>query len=143
MGKGKDQIFRLQPPMELITKLIQTFGLKGVEDKRCFTRKDLILIKTVDNILLLKPELEKYYLPCKARTYLNGLTPKNVITILRQCLRTQNYTVNSREKYIKGDKFIIYNIIPQEQKNYVSILSSEKEVKKITCEKKNVTVTFD
>jgi len=143
MVKRKDQLFRLQPPMELITKLIQAFGLKDVNDKRCFTRKDLILIKTVDNILLIKTELEKYYLPCKSRTYLNGLTPKNVITVLRQCLKTQSYTVNSREKYIKGDKFIIYNIIPLEQKNYVSILSTEKEVKKITCDKKNVTITFD
>ena len=74
--------------------------------------------KFTDKIIELKPELEKCYLPCKSRTYLNDLNNKNVITILRQIVRPHGYLVYSREKYIRGDKFIIYQLISSEQRYY-------------------------
>ena len=99
--------------------------------------KILIKMDTVQKIILLKDELEKYYLPCKARTYLNDLNEKNVVTVLRQCLRTQGYTVNSREKYLKGEKFIIYNICLLEYKKYVSVATT------IEINKTSSIITFD
>ena len=102
----KDQLFKKNPSNELFNKVLNAFGLSNVDDNRCFSRKDLEYIKTVDAINAMKNELEECYLPCKSRTYLNSLTEKNVITILRQILKTRNYTITSREKYMKGYKFI-------------------------------------
>ncbi len=121
MKKKKNQLFKKIPPLELVIKLIKTFGFTSFDDRRCFSRQDLIDLKTVQEIYKLKPELDKYYLPCKSRTYLNSLTEKNVITILRQCLRIYGYSVFSREKYMKGEKFIIYNICPLSEKKYTPI----------------------
>ena len=70
----------------------------------------------------MKNELEECYLPCKSRTYLNSLTEKNVITILRQILKTRNYTITSREKYMKGCKFIIYSLSKLDQQTYTPLI---------------------
>ena len=76
--------------------------------------------------------MEKYYLPCKARTYLNGLTEKNIITILRQILKTRNYTIISHEKYIRGEKFINYKLDSYESKVYDPIISKNNTSSPIT-----------
>ena len=114
----KDQLFKKHPTNELFLKVINSFGLSNVSDTRSFSRKDLKVLKTVEKIEELKSELNECYLPCKSRTYLNDLTPKNVITILRQVVKNHGYEVYSREKYIRGDKFIIYQLIPREQRCY-------------------------
>ena len=114
----KDQLFKKNPSNELFEKILNAFGLNGLDDKRSFSRKDLKYIKTVEKISHLKNDLEDCYLPCKSRTYLSQLNEKNVITILRQILKTRNYTITSREKYMKGCKFIIYNLCKTEQKTY-------------------------
>lgn len=119
---SKNQIFKKLISNELLHEIIGAFGLRGLDDKRNFSRKDLITLDTVESINKIKDKLTKYYLPCKARTYLNDLNEKNVITILRQCIKPFNYTVCSREKYLKGEKFIIYNIVPNELKKYVSVV---------------------
>ena len=120
----KNQLFKKLPPREFIIDIIKLYGLNDIDDERSFTRKDLEKLDTVTNLLNYKSELYKYYLPCKGRLYLNDLNEKNIITILRQLLKTLNYTLNSREKYIKGNKFIIYNIISIKEKEYKPIKSS-------------------
>ena len=58
------------------------------------------------------PELQKYYIPCKSKKYLNQLNEKKCITILRQFLKIHNHTLNSKERYIKGKKQLFpFNII--------------------------------
>ncbi len=120
----KNQLFKKNPPKEFIVSILKLYGLNDVDDDRCFTRHDLQKLNTVNNLLEYKTELYKYYLPCKGRLYLNDLNEKNIITILRQLLKTLNYTLNSREKYMKGNKFIIYNIISLKDKEYKPIKSS-------------------
>lgn len=119
---GKEQLFKKNPSNELCLEVLKCFGLDTLDDKRSFSRKDLKFIKTVEKINKLKPELFDCYLPCKSRTYLNQLNEKNVITILRQVIKTKNYTINSREKYMKGSKFIIYNLCKSESKEYKPLL---------------------
>jgi hypothetical protein len=121
----KDQLFKKNPSNDLFNKVLKAFGLSGVDDKRCFSRKDLGYIKTVALINEIKPELEECYLPCKSRTYLNSLTEKNVITILRQILKTRDYTITSREKYMKGCKFIIYNLSKLDQQSYTPLIDTD------------------
>lgn len=114
----KNQLFRKKPSMEICDKVLSAFGLKSFDDPTYFSRKDLDAIGCVESMQELKEELATYYLPCKARTYLNDLNNKNVITIIRQLCRLYGYSVQSREKYIKGDKFIIYQIIPSDNQRY-------------------------
>ena len=106
----KNQLFRKIPPKELVELIVKAFGLKSLDDGTKFSKKKLKLINTVDTVNSFKSQLEKYYLPCKARTYLNGLTEKNVITVLRQCIRIYGYRIVSREKYMKGEKYILYHL---------------------------------
>ena len=138
----KDQLFKKNPSNELFTKVLESFGLVGLDDKRSFSRKDLKYIKTVEKINNLKSELEECYLPCKARTYLNGLNEKNVITILRQILKTRNYTISSREKYMKGCKFIIYTLCKLESKKYKPLLETKPE-EAVTQNEKPIIITFN
>jgi len=138
----KDQLFKKNPSNELFEKILNSFGLNGLDDKRSFSRKDLKYIKTVEKISLLKSDLEDCYLPCKSRTYLSQLNEKNVITILRQILKTRNYTISSREKYMKGCKFIIYNLCKTEQKTYKPLIEIKSDDDS-TEDKKPIVLTFN
>ena len=120
----KDQLFKKSPSNQLFNKIIQSFGLTSLSDSRSFSRKDLQILRTVEKIDALKPELQECYLPCKSRTYLNGLNEKNIVTVLRQVLKTRNYTITSREKYMRGEKFIIYSLSPLETQKYNPILGN-------------------
>ena len=57
-------------------------------------------------------ELLRYYIPCKAKIYLLNIDEKRCITILRQFLKVHNYTLMSKEKYVKGKKSLFYQVIP-------------------------------
>lgn len=138
----KDQLFKKNPSNELFQKVLNAFGLTDLNDKRSFSRKDLQYIKTVNKINELKNELNDCYLPCKARTYLSGLTEKNVITILRQILKTRNYTIVSREKYMKGCKFIIYNLTKLEQQIYKPLTDIPSETENTDTDKP-IVLTFN
>jgi len=106
----KNQLFKSIPPDSLINSVIQAFGLSSVNDSSEFSKEDILLNNTVQKLYDLKTELDKYYLPCKGRTYLNDITPKNSITILRQLLRIKHFGVKSKEKYIRSEKSIIYKL---------------------------------
>lgn len=134
----KNQLFRQVPPMELCTKVLNAFGLKDLSDTTYFSRKDLESTRCVAELTELKEELAEYYLPCKARTYLNDLNNKNAITVLRQISRLYGYSVQSREKYIKGDKFIIYQLIPCNNQSYQPMTISKFKNDEEMC-----VVTFD
>lgn len=121
---GKEQLFRVIPSDELIHNILLIFGLTDLDDSHYFSRNDLIHLDTVRKLELLKPLLKECYLPCKARTYLSDITPKNSITLLRQCVRTRGLSVRSKEKYMKGDKFILYNLEPLQNIKYEPLLST-------------------
>jgi hypothetical protein len=106
----KNQIFRFNPPTEVCNQVLECFGRVSIEDSRPFSRKDLEKLNTVEKIEELVPTLLKYYLPCKGRCYLSDLNYKNVITVLRHIVRIQEGKVSSKEKYVKGEKYIIYSI---------------------------------
>jgi hypothetical protein len=138
----KDQLFKKHPSNELFLKILSAFGLIDLNDNRSFTRKDLKTLRTVEKLELILDQLKQCYLPCKSRTYLSGLTEKNSVTVLRQILKTRNYTVLSREKYMRGEKFIIYSLTPLETKVYNPILG-EKKIKKQNISNEPILITFD
>lgn len=126
-----NQLFKKKPQKELVEKVLNIFGLSNFDDTKNFTKKDLENIDTLNNILSIKDLLEEYYLPCKKKVYLDNLTLKKCITILRQLVKLYDYTLKSNEKYIKGEKIIIYYIVP------ISMKSQNNKIEK------NCVISFD
>lgn len=117
----KNQLFKTEPSEILCTEVIQAFGLKSLDDTTCFSKKDLEVSNVVTRLYELKPKLEECYIPCKARTYLNDITPKNSITILRQIMRCVGKKIVSKEKYHRTSKYIIYQVVSMNEKTYQPI----------------------
>ena len=131
-----NQLFKVIPTEEVCLEVLYCFGLKSIDDMTNFSKNDLETLSTVEKIYLIKHKLEQFYIPCKARTYLNELSPKNCITILRQILKNFGRTVTSREKFIRGVKYVIYQIIQKDYKKYQPIEIYKDDVN-------NYLVSFD
>ena len=131
-----NQLFTKKPDTEIVNELVKIYGFSNLEDtNHKFSKKDLEQINILVKLLQLKDRLEEYYIPCKRRVYMNDITISKSITILRQFLKTVEYTLLSQEKYISGKKMIVYSIISIiEKKN----MKEEKERKK-----NRYIVTFD
>lgn len=114
----KDQLFRKYPSNELFLKVLNAFGLSGPDDFHSFSKNDLKVLKTIDKILEYKNELKDIYVPCKYKIYLTEITIDNVLNILRHMLKTRNISLDSKEKYIKCHKYIVYFIIHQKESEY-------------------------
>ena len=123
----KNQLFRISPDMEITENILQLFGIKDIHDNHSFTRENLIDLKTVKNMVELSSELFKYYIPCKSKKYLVNLNEKKCITILRQFLKIHNHTLISKEKYVKGNKQLFYQVIPQQ----IDQLTKDREAEKV------------
>lgn len=104
------QLFKKNPDQELFTKIIQTLGIDEFKEDFSFRKKDLLSFGTIDKIKALEPELREYYFPCKCKLYLDNLNENKCITIVRQFLRYFGYNLISKEKYLNGEKIIIYSL---------------------------------
>lgn len=112
MKNQKNQLFKVSPNIEITEKILENFGIKGLDDNHSFTRENLSDLSTVENMNEMYDELLRYYIPCKAKKYLTDLNEKKCITILRQFLKMQNHTLMSKEKYVNGKKILFYQVIP-------------------------------
>ena len=131
-----NQLFISKPPIELLQRLILGFGLKRFNDKTEFCYLDMNRLNTLEVFYNLESELSKYYLPCKKKIYFNdikNINNKEAITILKQLLKTHDYDLSSREKFIKGTKYSIYKIITKQDK--IFNLHNKKN--------KEITIIFD
>ena len=90
----KNQLFSCVPELNVVDKLLSYFGLEdGINDKNSFNKLNMKELETVKKIDEYKGELRKYYIPCKARVYLDVIDEKKCITILRQFIKTHGYTL--------------------------------------------------
>jgi hypothetical protein len=121
-----NQLFCKKPDMYILDKILESFKLENIHDTTIFTKKDLIENNTVDKLNHIIPEFNKYYLPCKANKYLNNLNEKKAVTILRQFVKTINYYIFSKEKYIDGEKYITYQIVPVDQKKILKLRKKDE-----------------
>ena len=112
MKNQKNQLFKVSPNIEITEKILENFGIKGLDDNHSFTRENLSDLSTVESMNEMYDELLRYYIPCKAKKYLIDLNEKKCITILRQFLKMQNHTLMSKEKYVNGKKILFYQVIP-------------------------------
>jgi hypothetical protein len=105
-----NQLFKSMPPKNLIEELLSLYGLSGFDDDKPFSKIELGQLKTLDNMAEFIDKIAPYYLPCKKKIYLTNLNHKKLITILRQCIKLYDYKLISKEKYLKGEKFIEYQL---------------------------------
>ena len=104
-------ILRNQPPLELILKFLEGFGLKSLNDTSWFSKDNIQL----DKVELILPELEPYYMPCKAHYIHDELTINSAITILRHLIKARGTKLSAREKARLGLKTVWYQLIPARQ----------------------------
>ena len=107
----KNQLFRICPDLKVTGKLLNIFGINSLNDNHSFTKLNLEQLGTVNRINEMSEELLRYYIPCKAKIYLLNIDEKRCITILRQFLKVHNYTLMSKEKYVKGKKSLFSQVI--------------------------------
>ena len=108
-----NQLFKQKPSLEVVIELLNLYGIESLDDDKQFNRNNLINLSLIDNLNKFKTKLHEYYLPCKRKVYLEDLTIKKSITILRQILKLYDYVVKSNERWIKGEKIIVYQILPK------------------------------
>ena len=108
----KKQLFRHSPNEKTTLDVLSLFGIQGFDDNHSFTRENLVDLKTVEKMNDMIDSLSLYYIPCKSKQYLTDLTEKKCITVLRQLLKVYNYTLFSKEKFVKGKKHLFYQVIP-------------------------------
>ena len=111
-----NQLFKKKPSKEFIENILKLYGINNFEDNKQFTRKDLENLNLCDNLSKITNQFSEYYLPCKLKIYLGNISIKKSITLLRQLLKLYYYNVKSNEKYIKGEKIIVYQILPKHSK---------------------------
>jgi hypothetical protein len=106
------QLFRKQPPKEFAEDILRAVGLSsGLDDLRWFSAEELRL----DTQEAWLPQLEPYYLPCKARRFFEGrgeLDGQRVITLLRHVLNCHGYCLKPQERMYKNKKATLYQIQP-------------------------------
>ena len=104
------QLFCDIPSEDFLIQLLKCFCIQNLNDYHEFNKGDLVELNTVDKLNELIPELILYYLPCKAKIYLNDITEKRAITILAQFLKLFDYKLLREEKIIDKKKIIFYRI---------------------------------
>ena len=119
----KNQLFRRNPDRYIISDLLKIFNIESLDEENYyFTKSDLLNLDVIDNLVKIKNKLEVYYIPCKAKVYLENIDIKKSITILRQFLKYMEYNLKMKEKYVNGVKNYQYFIV---------------------CNKKKVVIDFD
>lgn len=128
-----NQLFNKPVNEILVLRILVCFGLHGFRDRRQFCKHDLQAMNTVATLGALIPELSTYYMPCKAKTYLQNINEKKCITILKQVIRLYGMTLISKERNVRGKKIIYYHVMGS---------GDFEQSKHMTSRPQNVTVSF-
>jgi hypothetical protein len=131
-----NQLFIEKPSLEILNKYVKAFGLNNIDDSTEFTILDMNKNNTLIQLQSIQTDLGDLYIPCKRKLYVEELTNKNAITVLRQLLKIYDRDLYSKEKFIKGTKYLVYKIISKQEKDF------NKRNKKIT-KKKEIVIVFD
>ena len=71
---SKNQLFRRNPDRYIISDLLKIFDIESIDDSNFyFTKQDLLNNDIIDKMNKLKSRLEVYYIPCKAKKYLERI----------------------------------------------------------------------
>lgn len=121
-----NQLFKKIPTKEYVDKILQIFGINEFDENFYFSKFDIQKKNIVEKFKEEIPELNKYYLNCKAKKYLTDLNFKKIVTVLRQIVRQHKYRIVGFEKYTNGEKYLLYKLekdIKLEPKEYGLIMN--------------------
>ena len=106
-----NQLFRKEPDLQFLEKLLKELEIDSVTDTtKTFTRIDIDASDLAKIMTDSQDIFREIYLPCKFNVYFKNLDSKKIVTVLRQCLKTHNITIDSSEKCINGEKMIVYKL---------------------------------
>lgn len=107
------QLFAQLPDQYLVSRILALFNAT-TKSSDSFTINDLIEHNTVNQVKSsgILDELYELYIPCKAKVYLDNISDKKIITIIRHLLKVQNLKLRSRTIRIGINRVQQYNIIP-------------------------------
>ena len=112
-----NQLFRKYPSIDFFKEFVKIYGLKDINDSREISKYTFININTLEQFKNYTDKLKEFYLPCKKKRYIENITFKKLITILRQLSRLFNYKLVSNERYINGEKIIFYSLEKEGENN--------------------------
>ena len=135
------QLFTQKVPQELVLKVLSLFGLKGLKDKKEFNILDMDKRNVLTNFILIQPEIMGYYLKCKHR-FFDNIDNKGIITIFKQLLRAHDYDLQSREKFIKATKYLLYHIVSKSEKEKPLIPESDYKLLLIKLKIKDIDLDY-
>jgi hypothetical protein len=103
--EGHNPLFRIIPPWTTVLKVLSMLKI-STSFPTTFQRQDIQLSESIHAVA----ELESYYIPCKAKRFLEHTNETRWITIFRHILLPHGYSVTSKETTRKGKKIIFYTI---------------------------------
>ena len=98
-------MFREVPPWTTVLEVLSLLNVP-IEFPCTFQTSDLRLENSIDAVGLLEP----YYLPCKARLFLDQTSGPRFITIIKHILAPHGYSITSLETTRNKKKAIFYTI---------------------------------
>ncbi len=113
-------LFRQVPPLELLHDLVKALHFEGLDDTRWFQKTDINL----DIFEQYLPLIEPYYIPCKAKLFLQEFTQAKAITVLRHLFRAHAYDIHSQEKVLSQKKITQYKFIYPKTKDISGVTIS-------------------
>jgi hypothetical protein len=108
-----NQLFRKRVDLDTLQIVMQCFGLSGLADKKSFCKSDLVELNTVARLREMVHTLDEFYMPCKSKVYLENITEKRAVTILKQLLRIHGYFLASSERNFNNRKVIFYRLMSE------------------------------
>lgn len=103
------QLFKEKIPEDIFQELLLIFNIRDINDiSHCFSKQDLLNSDIISKIENIKHKIYPYYLPCKARVYLEEIDVNKCITIFRQILKLYQMKLESKQKYVKYKKTTVY-----------------------------------
>ena len=109
------QLFKDKIPEDLFHTFLKAYGVVSLNEPFYFSKTDLVKDDVLTKVLGLKDKIAQYYLPCKAKVYLDNLDINKCITILRQILKLYQLKLNSKQKYVKYKKTTVYHVSKSQQ----------------------------
>ena len=121
-----NQLFLKKPPQQIASRLLKHLGITSYRDKKEITIETMTKNKTLDKISQEIPILREYYLPCKAKLFLENLNLKKCITITRQILKLYEYDILSIERSVNTKKTLFYHLAKKGEKERLTTRKSKK-----------------
>tara|TARA_B110000858_G_scaffold140673_1_gene159705 strand:+ start:818 stop:1207 length:390 start_codon:yes stop_codon:yes gene_type:complete len=114
------QLFRKPLTKELLSIIKNIYKIKNLNN-HIFNKKKLLDYNTIEQLELFYFYISDFYLPCKAKIFLENININRTVTILKQILKEFNYTLSSTEKYDKNKKYTQYRINKNKKTELISM----------------------